>query len=100
MGILDLDSDVSLFAGEFSSGFDHPEGLCWAPDGFVYAGGENGQIYRVNVKNREFEQYASIEGRFVGGLAADADSNIYACAGGKAGVGIVKVDKNGNVATY
>ena len=100
MGILDLDSDVSLFAGEFSSGFDHPEGLCWAPDGFVYAGGENGQIYRVNVKNREFEQYASIEGRFVGGLAADADSNIYACAGGKDGVGIVKVDKNGNVSTY
>ena len=65
-----------MFVGEFSSGLDHPEGLCWAPDGFVYAGGESGQIYRIDVDKREFKQIASITGRFVGGLAADANSNM------------------------
>jgi gluconolactonase len=30
-----------------ADGLDHPEGVTWGPDGFVYAGGEAGQIYRV-----------------------------------------------------
>jgi len=100
MGILKLDSDVSLFVGGFASGLDHPEGLCWAPDGFVYAGGESGQIYQIDVDKREFEQIASITGRFVGGLAADGNSNIYACTGGDDGVGIMKISNTGKVSTY
>lgn len=100
MGILDLGSDVSLFVGGFASGLDHSEGLCWAPDGFVYTGGENGQIYRIDVNKREFKQVASMPGRFVGGLAADANSNIYACTGGVGGVGIMKISNDGKISTY
>ena len=100
MAILKLDTDVSLFVGEFSSGLDHPEGVCWAPNGFAYAGGENGQIYKIDVKKREFEQFAAMSGRFVGGLAADAHSNIYACAGGPDGVGIIKVSNGGDISIY
>ena len=57
---------------------DHPEGVTWGPDGFAYAGGEAGQIYRIDVEARTYEQIASLEG-FVAGLCCDRDANIYAC---------------------
>ena len=31
-----------------SAGLDHPEGLCFTADGAVVAGGESGQIYRID----------------------------------------------------
>ncbi len=59
-------------------GLDHPEGVTWGPDGHAYAGGEAGQIYRVDLQARAFEQAARIEG-FILGLACDAAANVYAC---------------------
>jgi len=62
----------------FADGLDHPEGVAWGPDGYVYAGGEAGQIYRVNLDDGSFEVIASTEG-FLLGLCLDADCNVYAC---------------------
>ena len=62
----------------FADGLDHPEGVTWALDGFVYAGGEAGQIYRVSLNDGSFEEIGNTGG-FILGLAADADNNIYAC---------------------
>lgn len=61
-----------------ASGLDHPEGVAWGQDGTIYAGGEAGQIYRVNPNTGEFSQIATTEG-FILGLCLDGQNNIYAC---------------------
>lgn len=60
----------------FAEGLDHPEGICLAPDGHLYVGGEAGQIYRIEA-DASFSELAATGG-FMLGLAADADSRIYA----------------------
>ena len=59
-------------------GLDHPEGVAWGPDGHLYAGGEAGQLYRIDIESRTAVEFASTGG-FVLGIALDADANIYAC---------------------
>lgn len=59
-------------------GLDHPEGVAWGPDGFLYAGGESGQIYKIDTEAQTAQQIASTGG-FVLGLALDGNGNIYAC---------------------
>jgi gluconolactonase len=78
------------------TGLDHPEGVAWGPDGRVYAGGEAGQIYGVELDGRA-SQIASTGG-FVYGIALDADSNVYACEFGRAEV--VRVSLDGDVVPY
>jgi gluconolactonase len=59
----------------FAVGLDHSEGIAVTPRGEIYVGGEAGQIYRIeNDKPRE----VASTGGFLLGLAADADSRIYA----------------------
>lgn len=65
----------------FADGLDHPEGIALAPDGNLYVGGEAGQIYRV-APDGSFTELARTGG-FLLGLAADAESRIYACDLGK-----------------
>ena len=60
----------------FAEGLDHPEGICLAPNGCLYVGGEAGQLYRIGAGGSP-EEIASTGG-FMLGLAADADSNVYA----------------------
>ena len=62
----------------FVDGLDHPEGVTVGPDGTVYAGGEAGQIYRVESRRVSCEQIATTGG-FVLGLCLDGDGAIYAC---------------------
>jgi sugar lactone lactonase YvrE len=70
-------SAVPLEALEtFAFGLDHPEGICIAPDGRLYVGGEAGQVYRVGEDDQIEEVVAT--GGFMLGLAADAESRIYA----------------------
>lgn len=76
---------------------DHPEAVAWGPDGRVYAGGEAGQLYRVDLADGSCEEFANTGG-FVLGLALDADANVYACDGGRQE--IVKVTPDGTVSTY
>jgi gluconolactonase len=60
-------------------GLDHPEGVCWDPRAeIVWAGGEDGQLYRIDVHERTFELVARAPG-FVLGLAVDARGRLVLC---------------------
>ncbi|NJL95129.1 MAG: SMP-30/gluconolactonase/LRE family protein [Anaerolineae bacterium] len=80
----------------FVEGLDHPEGVTWGPDGFIYAGGEAGQIYRISLAG-EVTQIGSTEG-FILGLAVDGDLNVYACDLAKGAV--MKITPGGQVSQY
>ena len=90
--LMKLDSFVP-----FEDVLDHPEGVVWGPDGYVYAGGEAGQIYRVDLDDGRFEQIATTGG-FVLGLCLDADCNVYACDMGKQAV--MRITPHGELSTY
>jgi sugar lactone lactonase YvrE len=60
----------------FAFGLDHAEGICLAPDGHLYVGGEAGQLYRIERDGSVTELLST--GGFMLGLAADAESRIYA----------------------
>jgi gluconolactonase len=62
---------------EFVSGLDHSEGICFAPNGKIYMGGESGQVYEVG-DDRELKIIANTNG-FLLGLAADAHNRLYLC---------------------
>ena len=57
MPILDVKKDVSYCVGSFGEGLDHPECVTWGSDGYAYAGGEGGQLYRINVTENKYEQF-------------------------------------------
>jgi sugar lactone lactonase YvrE len=60
-------------------GLDHPEGVCWDPDaGVIWAGGEDGQLYRVTLDGA-FEEVA-LAPSFVLGLAVDGRGRLAVCA--------------------
>lgn len=79
-----------------ADGLDHPEGVTWGPDGFVYAGGEAGQIYRVSLDG-EVKQVGSTAG-FILGLCLDGDRNVYACD--TVNAAIMRITPSGEVSTY
>jgi gluconolactonase len=60
-------------------GLDHPEGVAWGPDGKVYAGGELGQVYRIDLANGATETLATNAGGFSLGIAHDSAANCYVC---------------------
>ena len=74
MALLDNDTQLSVLV----DGLDHPEGIACGPDGGVYAGGEAGQVYRVDIARAEFTEFANTGG-FVLGMALDSAGNVYAC---------------------
>lgn len=58
-------------------GLDHPEGVTWGGDGRLYAGGEEGQLYRADLEGGLEE--IGRTGGFVLGVCVDARSRVYAC---------------------
>lgn len=57
----------------FCDGLDHPEGIAAHPtDGSIWAGGEAGQIYRVDIRDKRVEEIASTGG-FNLGIAFSRD---------------------------
>jgi gluconolactonase len=58
-------------------GLDHPEGVAVGPDGVLWAGGEAGQIYRIDPGGGH-EQVASTGGSVLG-LCLDGAGLLYAC---------------------
>lgn len=61
-----------------AEGLDHPECVSFGPDGKLYAGGEAGQIYRIDPATGEVRELARTGG-FNLGIAVDANLNVYAC---------------------
>ena len=93
MALLNNDTDVSVLV----DGLDHVEGIAWGLDGYCYAGGEAGQIYRIDIERKEATQIADTGG-FVLGLALDASHNIYACDTGNRAV--MKITPEGVISKY
>jgi gluconolactonase len=73
-----------------ANGLDHPEGVALGPDEMLYAGGEAGQVYRIDPNGGGHEQIADTGG-FVLGVCLDATGSIYLCDGGNAAV--MRVDR-------
>jgi gluconolactonase len=74
--MINLNGKVNVEKMEmFAFGVDHSEGITVTPDGTIYAGGEAGQIYRID--NDEPTTVANTSG-FMLGLASDAQNRVYA----------------------
>jgi len=59
--------------------FDHVEGICWDPvRGCLWAGGEAGQVYRVELDG-SVTIVATIDGGRLLGLALDASGALFIC---------------------
>lgn len=70
-----LASDVRVLV----EGLDHPEGVCWDPGaGVLWAGGEAGQLYRIEPDSGIVELAGRAPG-FVLGLAVDAGGRLAVC---------------------
>ena len=61
MAILSNSTDISVAV----EGLDHPEGVAWGLDGYAYAGGEAGQIYRIDIVRGESRQIAQVPQGFI-----------------------------------
>jgi sugar lactone lactonase YvrE len=60
-------------------GLDHPEGVAYDPQAeALWAGGEDGQLYRVDLEGRTFEEVARATG-LVLGLAVDGRGRVVLC---------------------
>ena len=59
-------------------GLDHPECVVWDERGYVLAGGEAGQLYRINCETGLVEQLCSTDG-WILGICLDAEANAYLC---------------------
>lgn len=62
-----------------AEGLDHPEGVAWDPSGFLVAGGEAGQIYRIAINGNEAPDAVVSTGGFILGVALDGDQRAYVC---------------------
>ena len=79
-----------------ADGLDHPECVAWGPDGYLYAGGEAGQLYRISLSG-DITEIASTGG-FILGVCLDGSENIYACDLKKQAV--MRIDRDANVTVY
>lgn len=75
----------------FASGLDHPECIAFDLDGQLWAGGEAGQVYRIDPSGRV--RTVATLGGFSGGIAfSPLDQALYVC---NPALGLVRVEANG-----
>ncbi len=75
----------------FASGLDHPECCAFDGEGNLWAGGEAGQIYRIDPTGKS-EAIANLGGFCCGLAFAPDDRELYVCV---SGVGVVRVANTG-----
>ena len=75
----------------FASGLDHPECCAFDRDGNLWAGGEAGQLYRIDPLGK-VETIANLGGFCCGIALSPDDRELFVCV---SGVGVVRVSKNG-----
>jgi len=75
----------------FASGLDHPECCTFDRDGNLWAGGEAGQIYRIE-SSGHVETIANVGGFCCGVALSPDDRELFACV---SGIGIVRISKTG-----
>lgn len=61
----------------FAEGLDHPEGLAFDRDGDLWAGGELGQIYRIDAQGRV--RQVTVLGGFCLGLTFSTSGDLWVC---------------------
>src|SRR5438552_12942846 len=75
----------------FATGLDHPECLAFDRDGRLWAGGEAGQVYRIDAAGQV--QTVATLGGFNGGVAfSPLDHALYVC---NSVLGVVRVETDG-----
>jgi gluconolactonase len=67
-------ADVRIHA----DGLDHPEGVTTGPDGSLWAGGELGQVYRVDPESQVADELGR-SGSLALGIAVDGLGSTYTC---------------------
>ncbi len=77
--ILALEQAEILFDGMFSDPkLSHPEGVAVGPDGWVWAGNQDGDVCRISPDGRHIERVATTGG-FALGLAFDGARALFIC---------------------
>ena len=77
--VLPLSAARVLFDGIYADPkLSHPEGVAVGPDGFIWAGNQDGDIVRVAPDGTGYECVASTHG-FALGLAFDGDRALFVC---------------------
>lgn len=79
----------------FATGLDHPEGLAFDRDGYLWAGSESGQIYRIDQQGK-VEVITRVEG-FCCGLAFSPADELFLC---HPRLGVVKIDRDGSFSVF
>jgi gluconolactonase len=80
----------------FASGLDHPECLAFDRDGHLWAGGEAGQVYRIDASG-QVETIATLGG-FSGGIAVSPrDHRPYVC---NPSLGVVRIEPDGRYTVF
>jgi len=86
-----MQPEISIESFEiYAKGLDHPECCAFDHEGSLWAGGEAGQIYRIDRKG-QVEEVARVGG-FCAGIAFSPDQVLYVC---NPALGIVRVERNG-----
>ncbi len=79
----------------FASVLDHPECVAFDREGYLWAGGEAGQVYRID-REGKVETVVTLGG-FTGGIAfSPLDHALYVC---NPSLGLVRVDAAGRLTT-
>jgi gluconolactonase len=76
---------------------DHPECLTFGPKGTLYAGGEAGQVYRIDLEAKTCQEIAHLGG-FLCGVTVDGAENVYVCNTKTRSV--IRVNSDGTTATF
>lgn len=74
----------------FATGLDHPECVAFDRDGNLWAGGEAGQVYRID-RDARVHTVATLGG-FTGGLAFSPADELFVC---NPSLGVVRVARDG-----